>query len=447
MKILKWFILLFFMPVLAFSQKDEMLYNLKEVPQSVYLNPAIQPNSRFNVSIPGMGNTLLHAGKSNFKLRGVVDKQDTTFAFDSRAFVESLEDNNRAFFNTNIEVLHFGFATGQNYFHFRVRERFSVETNFPKEAAMLGYEIYSNNILGLSNNIRDFGVNQSHLREYGLGWSRTINENLTLGITAKMYYGVSAIQTNSSKLDIKTQFDPSNPSDSVYVDMGFDINTSGVNDYTEGNFENILYKNNNWGFGFDIGASYKFNEKIEVSASALDILGKVNFSNNVRNFRRTNIGASLTTVELASLFVSDQFINEMGRISDTVRNELSNLQEETDAFSVSVPTRLMFAGTYNLNSKTRLTLLNHYLLRNEKTDIHLRAMLNVRFLRVFTGMVSYGILDPWEPVGNLGLGLCLNLTAFQFYVMTNNALDPIANKTKNDPSVMFGINLRFGKEN
>lgn len=447
MKILKCCFILFCIPFLAFSQKDEMLYNLKEVPQSVYLNPAVQPKSRFNVSIPAFGNVMLHAGKSNFKLSGVVDRQDTSYTFDSRAFIESLEDNNKAFFNANVEVLHVGFASGQNYFHFRVRERFSVETNFPKEAALLGYEIYSNNFLGLSNNIRNFGVNQSHLREYGFGWSRTINEKLTVGVTAKLYYGVSAIQTNSSRLDIKTEFDPNNPSDSVFVDMGFDINTSGVNDYTEGNAENLLYKNNNWGFGFDVGASYKFNEKIEVSASALDVLGKVNFSNNVRNFRRNSIGASLTTVELASLFVSDQFFNEMGRISDTVRNELSNLQEETDAFSVRVPTRLMFAGTYNINSKTRITLLNHYRITSEKTDVHLRAMLNVRFLRVFSGIVSYGVLDPWEPVANLGLGICLNLSVFQLYVMTNNALDPIANKTKNDPSVLFGANLRFGKEN
>src|SRR5690606_34853842 len=103
--------------------------------------------------------------------------------------------------------------------------------------------------------------------------------------------------------------------------------------------------------------------------------------------------------------------------------------------------------TYNINSKTRLTLLNHYRITSEKTDVHLRAMLNVRFLRVFSGIVSYGVLDPWEPVANLGLGICLNLSVFQLYVMTNNALDPIANKTKNDPSLLFGANLRFGKEN
>jgi hypothetical protein len=447
MKILKCCFVLFCLPIIAFAQKDEMLYNLKEVPQSIYLNPAIQPSSRFNVSIPALGNVMLHAGKTDFKLRGIVNKQDTSFSIDSKAFVESLEDNNSMFFNTNIEVFHVGFASGQNYFHFRIRERFSVETNFPKEAAMLGYEVYSNNFLGLSNNIRNFGVNQSHLREFGMGWSRTINDKFTVGVTAKMYYGVSAIQTKSSKLDIQTTFDPQNPSDSVYVDMGFDINTSGVNDYTENNFENLLYKNNNWGFGFDLGASYKFNEKVEVSASALDVFGKVNFSNNVRNFRRTNIGASLTTIELANLFASEQFVNELGRISDTVRNELNNLQEETDAFSVNIPTRLMFAGTYNLNSKTRLTLLNHYVVGREKTDVHLRAIMNIRFLRVFTGMVSYGVLDPWEPIANLGLGFCLNLSVFQFYVLTNNALDPIANKSKNDPSIVFGANLRFGKEN
>ncbi len=426
-----------------------ILYNMSHVPQSIYTNPALTPTSRVNISIPALGGVNLSASRNDFQTKDVFDENNGEFTFDVQKFVEGLEDDNFIQTSLTLDLLHIGFASGQNYFHFNVSERFNMETIFPKDAAILIEEVWDSDdledLLGRNVRIENLQVNQYHVREYGFGWARSINNKLSVGIKYKLFYGVSSVKTNSSALILDTDFQTLDDTLSGFA--SFDLNTSGVNDYWEDNYENLVSANRNFGHAIDIGFQYKPNELLEFSGAAIDLFSGVKWKNNVRNYRAEGIGVDITPISFESI-VNREDTNVYQAIETFVDSlgEQLEIDPTFESYSTDLPTRINLYAGYNIMPKLQVGLLSQNLFYQGKSRFYLKGQLNAQLKRFLQAQFSYAILDEDEAVTNIGLGFSVNAGPVQFYAMSENLLAPLYYHDNLNPTVMFGLNLTFVRD-
>lgn len=440
---------LFLFPLVGLSQKNMILYNMSHVPQSIYSNPALVPTSRINIALPALGAVNLSASRNNFETKNVFDEENGESTFNVRKFVDGLEDENFIQSSVTLDLIHIGFASGQNYFHFNISERLNIETQFPKDAAILIDEVWSaddiEDFLGRNIVISDLLVNQYHVRELGFGWARKINNKLSVGAKYKLLYGVSSVETKSSTLVLDT--DIQNEEDTLSGFASFDVNSSGVNDYWEENYGNLVSANRNFGHSIDIGVQYKPNELLEFSGAAIGLFSNVEWKNNVRNYRTNGVGVEISPVSFESI-INREDTNIYQAIENFVDSlgEQLNIDPTFEPYSTDIPTRInLFAG-YNIMPKLQVGLLSQNLFYKGESRFYLKGQLNAQLKRFLQAQISYAILDEDEAVTNIGLGLSVNAGPVQFYVMSENVLAPIYYHDNLNPTVMFGFNLTFVRD-
>jgi hypothetical protein len=435
-------------PAWLFAQKNMILYNMNNVPQSVYANPAFIPNSRINVSLPVIGGTNLTASRNDFET-DVFTENGNRIVFDANKFVNGLDPENFVSTTLNLDMFHIGFAAGRNYFHLNATERFNMEVVFPKEAAILLSEVYNSDnlsdLFGQNVNIQNFGINQFHIREIGVGWGRIINQNLTVGAKYKFLYGVSSVQTKTSAFILDT--DISSLSDTLSGFASFDLNTSGVNDYWEGNYANLVVANRNFGHAIDLGASYELNERYKFSVAILDLFSGVTWKTNVRNYRTDGVAIELSPVSVENIRNRNDssLFQSLGNLVDSLGEQLE-IDPTFESYETDLPTRVNLYAGYFIAPKLEVGLLSQNLFYRNTSRYYLKAQINARLKRFLQAQFSYALLDEDEATTNIGLGLALNLGFLQFYVMSENVLAPVYYHDNLNPTVMFGLNLTFGRD-
>jgi len=440
---------LFLLPCIGFGQKNMILYNMRHVPQSVYANPAFIPTSRVNIAIPVAGGINLTASRNDFETRDLFNDVNGELEFDVQRFVDGLDRENFIQTTLNTDLFHVGFSSGQNYFHINVTERVNMEIVFPKDAAILIREVWESEdlveLVGQNVNIDNFRVNQYHLRELGIGWARNINSKLSVGATYKLLYGVSSIETKSSALVLDTDLQSVN--DTISGLASFDLNSSGVNDYWEENYDRLLVANRNFGHAIDLGFRYTPNELFEFSGAAIDLFSSIRWKDNVRNYRADGLGIEITPVGFESIVNrSDTSIySAIETLVDSIGEQIDE-NPSFESYQTDLPTRINLYAGYNILPKVQVGLLSQNLFYKSDSRFYLKAQVNARFKRFLQAQFSYALLDEDEAITNIGLGLSVNAGPVQFYVMSENFLAPVYYHDNLNPTVMFGLNLTFVRD-
>ena len=441
----KLVLLVFLFPFLSNAQKEISLYGLKHVPQIVYFNPALAPNGRINVGFPGISSLNLSAGRSDFLVSGLFNtNSDGQEQFDVKKFVDGLEDENSLFGQIAVDVMHVGVASGRNYFHFNITDRVDISNSFPKQAAAFINEVYEENYLDQDVSINNIQFELQHYREFGFGMSRNVNEKLRVGGTFKILSGIGNVRT--SDLDIR--FDSDLATDSIVGgSVNFDLKSSGVDDYSGDDVTGHLIGFNNIGYAFDIGANYKLNERFEFSFAMLDIMSKINWTNNVRNYKGDNVGVEFSLLNAEDLFGNGRDEGALETITDSLQQAFEE-SENSDHYNSPVPTKLNFVASYNLTPKTQLSLISHNILYENDPQSYLKLAFNGRLNKVFNGVLSYALIDEYETPMNLGVGFALNLGFFQIHALTENVLVAFVSPDESkNPTLRFGVNMTFARDN
>lgn len=443
MKKLVFLILL--LPFVSLAQKEISLYGLKHVPQIVYFNPALAPNGRINIGVPGISSINASVGRSDFLVSDVFNSgSNGEDVFDVQKFVDALEDKNMVFGQLSADLVHLGFASGRNYFHFNITDRFDFSAEFPKEAAVFIKEVYDENYLNQEVSVNDIRVELQHYRELAFGMSRNVTEKLRVGGTFKIIAGVGSIRTND--LDFKVDTDLSNDS-IVGGQVSFDLETSGIDEYTGSDPLGHIMGLNNVGYAFDLGANYKFNDRFEASFAVLDMMSKINWSKNVRNYKNENVGYEFSLLNAEDLFSDDRDEDGVNTVLDSL-NQILEESENNDNYSSPIPTKINFALSYNPTPKTQISLVSHNILYENDPRNYLKFVFNGRLNKTFNGVISYALIDEHETPLNLGLGFALNLGFFQIHAITENALVAFVSPDQSkNPNVRFGINFTFARDN
>jgi hypothetical protein len=205
----------------------------------------------------------------------------------------------------------------------------------------------------------------------------------------------------------------------------------------------------NFGIAIDLGGVYQLNSKITLSASIVDI-GRISFKNNVNsmskvsNYLWTGIDFSNSIDSTNTNYISPSDV--VKKETDKMKNSFLPKQSDvkSDPFKVSIPVKYNIGGTYKINDKFNVGLLDRLYKYGSISRNTMTLSGNAYFGNFFSLTGSYTMAG--NSYNNLGLGVALREGAMQLYFVSDNILalaDPSKARFVN---ARMGINFLFGRK-
>lgn len=428
----------------AFSQNDLSIYHLQSIPQSNYSNPALMPECKVHVGFPTFSSLYFGFGNGGFNINDAFYiRPDDSVGINLDNVVNKLGKRNYLSVKTQFEFLSFGFKLKQNYFSFSANEKFSFRFGYPRDFMSLLWRGNSQ-FIGDKADFKGLGVDAIHYREFALGYACNMNDKLTIGGRAKLLFGLANVwTTGKSKADLQV-------ADSSYdltATSYFNINTSMPAQWFEDSDENFealdyLMNTDNIGGALDLGVKYKYSDKLTFSASVLD-LGFIHWKSDVKNFRNLDKTTSFTFrgININEFFnKSDSVIGDrLEKMLDSISG-IFNVSETEKDYYAPLNSIANIAVVYNLTPKDRAGIV----IRGEFFDRTVHPSFTFSYNRKLGQMVdmaaTYSITNrSWL---DLGLGISINLGAWQIYAIGDNALGFLINDkytftNENDKTTSF----------
>ncbi|MBL4754584.1 MAG: OmpA family protein [Flavobacteriales bacterium] len=439
----------------AMAQLDATLYEMSTIPQVRYTNPAKGSDYKWYIGLPGISSIYANYHHNGFVVDDLFSRRaDDSVFLDLNDVIQQLGDRNLFGFNLQVDLLAMGWTKGKHQFFFNITEKALLRLRYPKDLIRLLWEgngAFLDQTIDLSGSAFRF----SEYREYAFGMSRAFTDDLTIGAKAKLLGGYINASTTVNELELFTApntFELSGTSD-------IEINTSAP---AEGStFPDGFFALTNVGFGIDLGATYKVNEKLSVSGSIID-LGFIKWKRNPSNFSNDLDGVTFTGNAL-NTFTDTSIQQPFGEIVDSLSITFDNRIETNTAYKDGLIPRIYLGGTYNLTETSTAGLLFHGEYFKKAFYPSFTLSYNYKLPKWIGASASYSIMNG--SFFNLGLGLSVNLGPFQIYVVSDNIaalfnLSSVNNESAADSvtgynviiaskaktmHIRTGIGLTFGK--
>lgn len=456
------------------AQQDNTLYFLNNVPQRGLLNPAINHTCNIYVSgiiMPIAGQVLppIHFNYNNnaFSYKNVISKGTGIFSDslvtpfqvggDTDKFFKRLRKVNYISIENHIDLLSVGYRWKQFYFDFHIAEKTEFRASFPKDLIVLAWEGNGKSLLGNEAFLSYMGATATHYREYAIGTSYEINKQLSVGGRAKLLFGKANIYSKKTDLTWTT-----NETDFTYnINADMEVYSSQPfmdiqefyydyqNDtliYEDTVYEDvdpmdIVFQNGNPGGALDLGATYKFNEKLTFYASVLD-LGFIKWKQNINalNLKGEFIWDGWHDIRPA-LMEDDSLMDEtVQNYTDSVI-QIFNPTFQKESYTQWLTPKFYLGGTYTFNEKLNAGLLMRGDVFQHRLHGSVTLSANSQLTKWFAGSLSYSILN--NSFNNIGAGVVFKIPWFQFYIVTDN-ISAIWPQSVRNVNFRMGINLLLG---
>jgi hypothetical protein len=440
----------------GYSQEFHTLYWMQGIPQASYANPALQPNPNYYVGFPGISAVYTGFANTGFAPRDILRKDvNGKLYIDDLNLISSLAERNFLIADISNDWIAFGFRTKKiNYFSFNISERVESRMGYARDLMKLA--IQGNDPFlqeGAAANLDGFSFDVNHFREFGIGYSRKWNDNLTLGIRAKALQGMSNINFKKTNLALLTG--PNNYELLLNADLL--VNTSipvqfapldslGNNFDPEFEGQDALdYFTNfgNMGFAVDLGAAYHLNDRFTFAMSIKD-LGFIGWKTNVENF------SAKGELEFKGLGFFDIFgnneeeneeNNQMGDFLDSIINLLDR-KETTNAYNLMTTPKFFVSAAYNLTRMHKFAVLGKGELYGGNLYPSVTASYNFQPINRFGTSLSYSIIHG--SFHNVGFGMHVNIFPLQIYLVTDNFLWAMRPHTIQKFNFQIGVNIAAG---
>ncbi len=400
---------------------------MKSTQQALYVNPSFMPKGKIFVSVPGISMLSFGATNSAFSFNDLFTKRaDDSLQINTANVISNLKPLN--FFSTelNEEIVGFGIKLSDGYFSFS--STFKMQTNFayPKDLIQFAFEGNGKSYIGERASLDGISISLNSYVEHAFGYTKEINDKLTVGARLKLISGLANIKTDVNNLGIYT--DPTSyaitidgsagiQSSNVLALLGDSTTTAAEQKAIEQSAKSSLYNFANKGVGIDLGGTYHINEKLSVNASIID-LGSISWKANVKNYKTNDINFTFDGIDLNE-FLNDTTQKPLDRLSDTLQKIL-NYEENTDKYATSLRTKIYLGANYNLtkNFNAGALIFNEFIGGKYRPGLSLSMNATVKNWLVAT--LNYSIYNG--AFSNVGLGLSMRGGPIQFYIMTDNLL-------------------------
>ncbi len=425
------------------AQQSNTFYLMHQVPQSNLLNPAVQIDCKWYIGVPVLASTHISysntaftyrdlAGSDTWNLYGVLDQMHRVDLVATEA---------------QMQLISLGYKRRSYYFTFNVSERSNYYQTVPRD---LVETIARGNGPFIGNTAKYFAFRPTgyYNRQYSLGVSKVFSSSLTAGVRANLLFGKANVSTGRSTMQMSTaenNFD-------ILVEGDYVLNSNFPMTITtddDGRIEDIiideidprefLLNRKNPGFSVDMGVVYKYNQRVTLSASLLD-LGLVHWKSDPNNITASGTFA-FTGVDPDSEIISGEFLSEM---LDSIL-EVFNPTPTEDPYYAFLPAQLFLAGTYQATDRITLGAVNRNVFFRSKIHSSLTLLAQSNVGNNLQATVSWSYLN--NSLKNIGLGLAYIGPGFQLHAVSDNLLGflyPFDTRTMN---LRFGFNLMLGCRN
>ncbi|MDR3094156.1 MAG: DUF5723 family protein [Bacteroidales bacterium] len=411
------------------AQDPMLFYYMETIPQSNRVNPALQP--RANAFL--MGPAIRFNLNSDFAVKDILQKNGNQWyspiekGFDFDKFRKAVGKKS-TMLNASAEVDFWGFgfrtAKGKGYFTFELSEHVVAQTALPTDFFNIVNEGFPDGATYDFSPMRMKGMSYLQIL---IGYSRVINDKLTIGVNLKPILGQVAFTTDIKKFTLNTSVKEWNVD--VEGDVYSSIPIEPLSEYSSKNnsdedFPEIKKQNldagdyvkkylslKNPGIAIDLGANYKINERWEVSA-ALNNLGFIHWGQDLNgltfngNYVFNGINHDVT----------DDDTDAIEALGDSLKNAI-DYRTHHKKFNTTLAPVLYVGGTYRITEAISVGLLS----RSTFWKKGYRQSFNLSMNLQPYSFVAFTIGVNQQIKGNtyLGAGFCLNAGPFQFYLVSD----------------------------
>lgn len=291
------------------------------------LNPALTPTKGY-FNLPVIGAVNATVGSTSLGYQDIIDIIDDGDDFYTKPdFMNRLKGNNKLNVNFSTEILSAGWYKGKNFWSFNIGLRTDIGANLTKNmfSFLNQMETIEDNWRNSNYDISGQQLNINAYTEIGLGLSRQINSRLTVGARVKALLGIGNMELKLNKIAMSANlptdqqinqwssesywsgssaeivakaqelkaFDNYHANLTVGAELkssfkGLELKEEEGKDYvTDFDFDSGKLGIAGYGFGIDLGASYKILDNLTVSASILD-LGFISWSKSSTKIASAN---------------------------------------------------------------------------------------------------------------------------------------------------------------
>jgi len=425
----------------ATAQTDFTMYHMQLVPYRIYQNPALVPQARSFVGYPVM-SSIYFQGSNAFSYNDVMGRTpDDSLKADIPKLLSKLGAGNNLFTNLDIDLLSFGFRMADTYYlTFSIRERVNMRFMYPKD--LLNFAWKGNAAVGLDKEL-NFSPRFDAMvyDEFALGLAQEVDEHLTFGMRVKFLNGRANVYTERAKASLYT--DPNDFSYRLTSDVL--IRTAGIDSISDQNTRDLIM-GGNYGFGIDLGATYKLNNNFTFSASMLD-LGYINWKKQLLSLQSSRPGdvINFNGVDINNFVSKDKSLGDaFTAVLDSLKDQFKVDSIYNQSYKTYLPIRFYAGADYTINDKNTLGVLFHGQFFDKKLIPSLSLSYYTQLGRTLGLSASYNIIN--KSYNNVGVGMSLNLGAMQLYATTDNVLAIPYYKSAQNAHVHAGLVWTFGRK-
>jgi hypothetical protein len=443
------------------AQNSEVLYFMN-LPQNHLLNPALRPSNSVYIGLPAITGINININNNFVNFSDVImkgERGDSLITFlhpeyNEDKFLAKIKKKNSIEPEAMVQLFGLGFSFGRNnYFFIDVNDRIQGNAVIPGDLftlALKGNGGFAGDRIDLSSlrgSIR-------YYREAGVGFSKDFSDRLRIGVKGKVLFGIATATLKNRSLGISVGNDYSHTLDAdldinfsapLTIERDNEKNISGLSFNEPDNKVGFLMGTKNKGLGFDIGASYKIQERLYVSAAITD-LGFIRWKKDVLNLRSENqftfSGFNVNDV-LSGDKTMDDVANDM---LDSLKNAFK-ITDSKDPFTTFIPWGFTVSGSYNLTRRFSVGLLSYSRFIGKQVREALTLSANLNLGNALSTTVSYTAAN--HRYDNIGAGLAFRAGFCQFYLLTDRI--PLSwNRINNGdssfviPTSWNNVNLRLG---
>jgi hypothetical protein len=436
------------------AQNESTLYFMNSLPQVVDLNPAIQPRYKMTIGLPVISSVGAIYSNNGFSYNDMITRVDGVVKADLTKLTQSLAPENYVRLSAQTDLLRFGLRLNPKmYLMVSSTARVYNRTMFEKGLASLLVDGTAP-LVGTYSNTAPKEEGFGYL-ETAAGLSYKVNEKLTIGGKLKYYTGMMNATTENSSLIVQ-------------VDNAYQVTVTGDALIKTSGYQNARYESQkngsynpldhvsdymkNSGLGVDLGATYKFMDKLTVSASLLD-LGYINWTNNTYQYTLNPATAKYTFggIDVSKLLDgnSTSFKDQV----DSLQKKFEMKESAIGSYKTMLPMKIYLGAQYEIIPNLNVGALFFNESFKGRSAAGLTASVNKNFGKYVSTSLSYTMSN--RTYNNIGLGVSFNLAPVQLYIIGDNLLrapaslvvDQTLNSYVNSSqllSIRTGLNIVIG---
>ncbi len=420
------------------AQNGYILYGLRDIQQSSFLNPAFASGAHVVVGIPLLSNLSVGLFSTGGGIGDYVSTYPGTDSlyFDLDKIINNGKTEDKLVDFLDNDLLFGGFKAGKMFITLGIRQHLFIQTIFDRDALRLlwnGTSDYEGEILNLDNTV----VNENHIMDYHVAVSLPVGKIFRVGARLHFLQGLSDITTENNGINVETIQD-NDGNFILHARTNFVVNTAGfadnsitVSDYFS-NFDNL-------GFSVDLGVDVQVTKQISVNAAVLN-WGKIHFRSNTKSYYPAYDSINFDGADID--INNEDVIDNLG---DTLQ-KIFEIKDEPRDYDVKLPTRIIVGGEY-FTKDFRNDF--SFLFSGRFYDEYFEPAISIGYTRFISPHFTIKANYTWiqDAPTNFGLAFALNFHPLQFYLYSENVPGLFNWDQQKYVQIGFGLNVRLASRN